>query len=111
MGFPKFEIYKGKNDEYYFRLLAKNGENILNSEGYKSKQGCENGIESVKSNSPDDERYERNTASNGKLYFNLTAPNNQVIGTSQMYTTEQARDNGIEAVKRNAPNAPVENNS
>lgn len=111
MKFPKFEIYKGKNDQFYFRLFAKNGENILGSEGYTSKQGCENGIESVKTNSPDDERYERNTASNGKFYFNLTAANKQVIGTSQMYTTDRARDNGIEAVKENAPDAPVEDNS
>lgn len=111
MGFPKFEIYKGKNDEYYFRLFAKNGENILGSEGYTSKQGCENGIESVKKNSPDDERYEKKTASNGKFYFNLTAPNGQVTGTSQMYTTERARDNGIEAVKKTAPDAPVEDNT
>ena len=111
MGFPKFEIYKGKNDEYYFRLFAKNGQNIIGSEGYTSKQGCENGIESVKKNSPDGERYERKTASNGEFYFNLTAPNGQVIGKSQMYTTEAARDNGIEAVQRDAPDAEVEDNS
>ena len=47
---PKFEIYVDKAGEYRFRLKAKNGEIILASEGYSSKDGCENGVESVKKN-------------------------------------------------------------
>ena len=47
---PKFEIYTDKAGEFRFRLKAKNGEPILASEGYKSKAGCKNGIESVKKN-------------------------------------------------------------
>jgi len=47
---PKFEIYVDKAGEFRFRLKAKNGEPILASEGYKSKAGCKNGIESVKKN-------------------------------------------------------------
>ena len=105
---PKFQIFKGTNDEFYFRLRAGNGEPILASEGYKAKQGCENGIASVKENAPNDERYKRLTSSNDQYYFNLTAANHEIIGTSEMYTTEEARDNGIEAVKRDAPNAPTE---
>ena len=50
---PAFELYKGKNGEFYFRLKAKNGEPILRSEGYKGKDGCKNGIASVKRNAPD----------------------------------------------------------
>jgi uncharacterized protein YegP (UPF0339 family) len=38
----------------------------------------------------------------------LTAANSEPIGKSEMYTTESARDNGIEAVKKTAPEAPVE---
>ncbi len=52
---PKFEMYQDKAGEYRFRLKAKNGEIIATSEGYKSKGGCENGIESVKKNAPDAE--------------------------------------------------------
>ena len=52
---PKFEMYIDKAGEYRFRLKAKNGEPILASEGYKSKAGCENGIESIKKNAPDAE--------------------------------------------------------
>ena len=47
---PKFEIYKDKKGEFRFRLKAANGEPILVSEGYVSKAGCQNGIESVKKN-------------------------------------------------------------
>ncbi len=50
---PKFEIYKDKAGEYRFRLNARNGENILASEGYKSMDSCKNGIESVKNNAPE----------------------------------------------------------
>lgn len=47
----KFEIYKDKAGEFRFRLKAANGEIIASSEGYSSKQACENGINSVKSSS------------------------------------------------------------
>ena len=50
---PKYEIYKDKAGEFRFRLKAANGEPILASEGYASKDGCKNGIESVKRNAPD----------------------------------------------------------
>ena len=53
-----FEIYQDKAGEYRFRLKAKNGQNILASEGYKQKASCENGIESVRKNSQDDSKYE-----------------------------------------------------
>ena len=49
---PKFEIYTDKAGEFRFRLKARNGEIILASEGYKTKASCENGIESVRKNSP-----------------------------------------------------------
>ena len=103
----KFEIYKDKAGEFRFRLKASNGQNIMASEGYKAKSGCTNGIESVKKNAPDDSRYERKEAKSGKFIFNLKAGNNQVIGTSQSYTTKASRDDGIESVKKNAPEAKV----
>lgn len=52
---PKFEVYLDKSGEYRFRLTAKNGQNILASEGYAQLAGCMNGIESVKTNAPDAE--------------------------------------------------------
>lgn len=50
---PKFEVYADKKGEFRFRLNAKNGENILSSEGYKTKASCLNGVESVRKNAPD----------------------------------------------------------
>jgi len=49
---PVFETYKDKTGQYRFRLKAANGEIIAVSEAYSSKDGCLNGIESVKKNAP-----------------------------------------------------------
>ncbi|QJB32304.1 YegP family protein [Chitinophaga oryzae] len=104
----KFVITKSANGEFRFKLNAGNGETILTSEGYNAKAGCLNGIESVKTNSRHDERFEKKTSSNEKHYFNLKATNGQVIGTSQMYASAAGRDNGIESVKKNAAEATTE---
>ena len=50
---PKFEVYIDKAGEFRFRLKATNGQIIATGEGYKSKSGCMNGIESVKKNAAD----------------------------------------------------------
>jgi uncharacterized protein YegP (UPF0339 family) len=104
----KFVITKRSNGEFQFNLKANNGQTILASEGYTTKNACENGIESVKRNSQDDSKFDKKTSSNGKPYFNLKATNGQIIGTSEMYESTAARDNGIASVKTNAPDASVE---
>jgi uncharacterized protein YegP (UPF0339 family) len=104
----KFVISTRSNGETQFNLQAGNGQVILTSEGYTSKSGCMNGVESVRKNSADENRFERKTAANGKFYFVLKASNGQVIGNSQMYESESGRDNGIESVQNNAPDATVD---
>lgn len=104
----KFVLKKATNGEFYFRLQAGNGEPILKSEMYTTKGAAENGIESVRTNAPLDDRYERKLASNGQYMFNLKAANHQIIGTSELYATAAGRDNGIESVKTNAPKAAVD---
>jgi uncharacterized protein YegP (UPF0339 family) len=104
----KFVITKRVNGEFQFNLKANNGQTILASEGYKTKTNCENGIESIKRNAQDDTKFDRKTAVNGKPYFNLKATNGQIIGTSEMYETVASRDNGIESVKNNAPDATID---
>lgn len=104
----KFELKKSTNGKFFFSLKAGNGEKILGSEMYETKPACENGIESVKKNAPDDARYEKKTSNKGDHYFNLKASNGQVIGSSEMYSTASGRDNGIESVKKNAPDAAVD---
>ena len=104
----KFVITKRTNGESQFNLKAGNGQTILTSEGYTTKAACTNGIESVKTNSQDDGRYDRKESTNGKPYFNLKASNGQIIGSSEMYESVAARENGIESVKKNAPDAVVD---
>lgn len=99
----KFELKKRKDDQFQFNLKAGNGQVILTSEAYTTKAAAQNGIESVKKNSSDDSKYEKNVSKNDKPYFNLKAANGQVIGTSELYESESARDNGIDSVKKNGP--------
>ena len=47
---PKFEIFQGKDEKFYFRLVAKNAKAIGSSEGYNDLTACKNGIKSVKKN-------------------------------------------------------------
>jgi len=47
---PKFEVYEYRNGDYRFRLKARNGELIGTGDRYKSKAGCQNGIDSIKKN-------------------------------------------------------------
>ena len=103
----KFECYKDKAGEYRFRLKAGNGNTILSSEGYKAKAGCANGIESVRKNCADPERFVKKTTPSGKFRFSLTAKNKQVIGISQNYVTEGGCNNGMKSVANSAPGATV----
>lgn len=104
----RFYIKKQINNQYYYTLVSANNETILKGESYISKQNCINGITSVKLNSPFDSRYERKTTWNGtQYYFILKAANGEPIGVSEMYNSTAARENGISAVKRDAPIAPT----
>src|SRR5262249_5860752 len=47
-------------------------------------------------------KFELNTASNGKFFFNLKASNGQVILSSQMYDSKSGCESGIASVKKNA---------
>lgn len=104
----KFEIYKDKRGEFRFRLKASNGQNILASEGYKTKAACQNGIQSVMKNAPEEARYEKKETKAGKHMFNLKAGNHQVIGTSESYDSTASRDKGVASVMKNAPGAKVD---
>ncbi len=104
----KFEIFKSeKNDKFYFRLKAKNGQVILSSQGYANKEGCKKGIESVKKHATDDANYERKESDSGKFHFSLKSANHQVIGSSQMYANKASMEKGVESVKNTAPEAEL----
>lgn len=104
----KFEIYKDKKGEFRFRLKAANGQNILSSEGYGKKASCLNGIESVRKNSQNPDRFEKKTTAAGNYTFCLNATNGQVIGTSQTYKSSSGCSNGMKSVANSAPGASVD---
>ncbi len=96
-----FELKTAKNGEFYFNLLAANGQVILKSEMYTTKAAAENGIASVQTNCGEDGQYECKTSTNEKPYFVLKAKNHQVIGQSQMYESDSGCQNGIDSCKEN----------
>jgi uncharacterized protein len=51
---------------------------------------------------------EISTDHGGKFRFHLKAPNGEIIAASQGYKTKANAKEGIDAVKRHAPNAKVE---
>lgn len=110
MSYPRFEIKKSSSatQPFYFVLRAMNAEPILTSETYTTKQGCTNGITSVKRHAPDNRNYDKRSSTKDEPYFVLKAGNGEVIGISEMYSSTAARDNGINAVKRDAPVAPID---
>lgn len=103
----KYQIKKTSNGQFRWTLKASNGEVLITSESYVSKQGCMNGIKSSQG-CIEDKNFDRKTSTSGKPYFNQVANNHQDLGNSQMYSSEAARDKGIESVKRNAPEASIE---
>ncbi len=117
----KFLIRETKTG-FTFHLKAANGETIATSEVYSSLSACENGIESVRKNAPaaavEDQtvegfaaekhpKFEVYTDKSGEYRFRLKATNGQNIAASEGYTAKASCLNGIESVKKNAPDAAV----
>lgn len=105
-----------------FDLKAGNGEVIATSEVYTTESACMNGIESVKTccvgeiedqtaepvvevKHPKFELYQDKA---GEFRFRLKAKNGQVIATSEGYKAKTSCLNGIESVKKNAPEAEIQ---
>ncbi len=106
-----------------FDLKAGNGEVIATSEVYSSNSACKSGIESVRKNAPrasvEDQtqegyakeknpKFEVYLDKAGEYRFRLTATNGQTIATGEGYKAKAGCLNGIESVKKNAPDADIE---
>ena len=104
---PKYVIRKSVNGQYYWVLNASNGQVLMKSETYTTKESCKIGIASSKL-SIYDFNFVRKVAVNGQYIFNQIANNYQVLGTSETYLSSQNCENGINAVKRDAPIANTE---
>lgn len=116
-------VVKKTGTGYKFDLKAGNGEVIATSEVYSSEAACLNGIESVRNNCvgeiedqtvaevvavkhPKFELYEDKA---GEYRFRLKAKNGEVIATGEGYKAKAGALNGIESIKKNAPEAEVVN--
>ena len=117
----KFVVKEVKSG-FKFDLKAGNGEVIATSEVYTTEAACKKGIESVKKNAaiagvedqtvegfekvkhPKFEIYEDKS---GEFRFRLKAGNGQIIATGEGYTTRANCINGVDSVKKNAPDAEV----
>ena len=105
-----------------FDLKATNGQVIATSEVYTTEAACMKGIESVKHNcvgGVEDQtvenyevlkhpKFEVYQDKAGEFRFRLKAKNGEIIATSEGYKSMDSCKNGIESVKKNAPEAPVE---
>jgi uncharacterized protein YegP (UPF0339 family) len=103
----KFIVSRRSNGDFQFVLCASNGQTILVSEGYSTREGCLNGIESVRVNAGDATRFEKRVSADGRPYFVLKAGNHQVIGQSQMYSGDDTCDNGMASVGNHATDALI----
>ena len=105
-----------------FDLKAGNGEVIATSEVYSCKAACEKGVESVRKNAPlaavEDQTVEGFAAEKHPKFevyedkarefrFRLKATNGQIIAVSEGYKAKASCLNGVESVKKNAPEAEI----
>ena len=115
-------VFKRTATGVKFDLKAGNGEVIATSEVYTSDAACKNGIESVRKNAPvaavEDQtvenfevqkhpKFEIYLDKRGEYRFRLKATNGQIIAVSEGYKAMAGCKNGIESVRKNAPDAEV----
>ena len=118
----KFVIKKTKSGGTKFDLKAGNGEVIATSEVYSSEYSCRAGIASVKKNAPiaaienqtvegfakeKHPKFEIYKDKAGEFRFRLKATNGQIIAVGEGYKALASCTNGIESIKKNAPDAPI----
>ena len=116
-------VIKTTNTGVKFDLKAGNGEVIATSEVYTTMGACRKGIASVQKNAPvaavEDQtvegyavakhpKFEIYADKAGEFRFRLKATNGQIIAVSEGYKAMASCLNGIESVKKNAVDAPVE---
>ncbi|MGM9546120.1 MAG: YegP family protein [Vescimonas sp.] len=116
-------VVKATKTGFVFNLKAGNGETIATSEVYTTEAACMKGIESVRKNAADakledqtaaevvavtNPKFEVYTDKAGEFRFRLKARNGEVIAASEGYKAKASCLNGVDSVRRNAPDAAVE---
>ncbi|OKP05678.1 YegP family protein [Xenorhabdus eapokensis] len=102
-----YDLKKTKNGQFYFNLVAANGDIILSSEMYTTKAAANKGIHSVQVNSPDKTRHEVRKNKSGKPYFVLKARNHQIIAISETHANEASMKKSIQSVIKIGPTESI----
>lgn len=97
-----YEISPTTNGKFIFNLKAENHQVILTSQVYEQKQSALTGIASVQQNGVDAANFEHKLSVADEPYFVLKAANGEIIGKSQMYSSEAAAQAGVASVQANA---------
>ena len=100
-----YRIHKASNGQFYFNLVADNGERVLHSETYTTKNAAQNGVAACRKQAADPAAYEKKSDAKGQAYFVLKGRNGETIGKSESYSTPAARDDGVALVQRIGPAA------
>ena len=102
-----YQISSTANDKFMFNLKAENNQVILTSQVYEQKQSALAWITSVQVNGADSCNFEHKVSTAGEPYFVLKAQNGEVIGKSQMYSSEAAAQTGNASVQANAASTEI----
>ncbi len=102
-----FNTKVGNDNQYYFNFKNADGKILLTSEGYTTVAARDNGIESVKKNLSNNDRYEHLLSSNGKYYFNIKASNGQVVAKSAMFDNEVDKANALSTIQAEGTDATI----
>lgn len=102
----KFWIF---NDSgyYFFQLITNEDRILVSSEGYLSKTDCNLAIELFKENSIHERNYLKAIASNDGFYFFMESSRGELIGVSEIYSTNNEMDKIISLIKECAKNADL----
>jgi uncharacterized protein YegP (UPF0339 family) len=108
----KFEVYQDTAKEFRWRLVSGEGKErqvlATGGQGYKAKSDCLHGVKSIQEGTDKlkFETYEDNAKQNR---WRAKASNGQVMAASgSSYKSKAESDGAIEAIKKGAAKAPVE---
>jgi uncharacterized protein YegP (UPF0339 family) len=99
----RYELKAAPGHQFIFYLKAANGEVILASETYCSKADALQSIESVRRSCTLDDRFERKHSARSQPFFILRSLDDEILGRSETYASEGAREKGIRSVMKNGP--------
>ena len=115
-------VMKPAKTGFVFNLKAGNGEIIAISEVYTTEAACLKGIESVRKNAVEakledqtvegfekvtNPKFEVYVDKRGEFRFRLKARNGEIIAVGEGYKAKASCLNGIDSIRRNAPDAEL----